>query len=296
MEASKATYDRVPTAFSVGLQRFMGWLFLQPFCGLLVLMLRTVGGYRIENLRELRKYYRELANDPRPLLVCPNHLTFIDSALTIWAFGSMPWYQFRFSRFSWNLPAGDFFKKKLSYRIVAYLTKCLFIHRDGTARHKSAVLDLCMQLLRKGDVVTIFPEGKRSRTGRFETDRLTFGVGKTCLNVPGCRVLCIYIRSDQQEGYSSYPPRGSNFRVMYKLIEPKTLLKGREAYYDLTLQIAREIKMMEIDWFRRRGIPITIPSPGAIPIAVGVGAPVPAFADLPQSPPNPAVGPPTERV
>lgn len=247
-----AEYDQVPSRLGVWMQRTCGWFLILPFCGLLAFLFRFVGRYRIENQRELRALYRELAKDKRPLLICLNHLTFIDSALAIWAFGSNFWYQFHYAKFSWNLPAGDFFKKKLSHRTVAYLAKCLFIHRDGTKRHKSAVLDLCMRLLRQGEVVTIFPEGKRSRTGRFELERLTYGVGKVCMELRDCRVLCAYIRGDRQETFSNYPAKGSRFRIATQLITPATALEGRDGCADLTLQIARTIKGLEDQYFAAR--------------------------------------------
>lgn len=245
-------YDHVPTRFQIGAQRFWGWLTILPFCGILALVFRFVGRYRIENMRELRAQYRELTRDGRPLLICLNHLTYIDSALLIWALASNVWYQAHYSKFSWNLPAGDHFKRKLHHRLVAYLAKCLYIHRDGTKRHKNGVLAECMRLLGRGEVVTIFPEGKRSRTGRFELDRLTYGVGKVCAEVTGCRVLCAYVRGDRQESFSSYPARGSRFRVATSVLEPRTELTGREACAELTMQIAREIKRLENQHFADR--------------------------------------------
>ena len=36
------------------------------------------------------------------------------------SFGSSAWYFRNYRAFSWNLPAGDFFKKKFFFRVVAY--------------------------------------------------------------------------------------------------------------------------------------------------------------------------------
>jgi 1-acyl-sn-glycerol-3-phosphate acyltransferase len=245
-------YDRVPTPFGTWLQQFCGWIFLLPFCGILVVLIRFVGRYEIRNLSEFRKFYREACRSDQPLMICSNHLTFIDSALIIWALGSNGWYFFNWKKFSWNLPAGDFFKKKFYFRVVAYLTKCIFIHRDGTKRHQGAVLDLCRDLLLGGQVVTIFPEGKRSRSGRFGTEKLTYGVGKVILAVPECRVLCMYIRGEDQEIYSNYPKQGSRFHLEYKTIQPVTSLSGREGVADVTHQIAKVIQAMETEYFEKR--------------------------------------------
>src|SRR5207244_3404935 len=119
------------------------------------------------------------------------------------------------------------------FRIVAFLSKCVFIHRDGTKEHKMSILDNCARLVRGGEVVTVFPEGRRSRTGRFEAERLTYGVGKIVASAPGARVLCVYLRSDRQETFSNYPPKGSRFRVSMELIEPKTSLPGSKGYQEI---------------------------------------------------------------
>src|SRR5688572_12317933 len=111
----------MPDAKALGaltLQRAMARLFLIPFGGLLIVMMR-LRGYRIEDIKALRKQFREITKEKKPLLICANHLTFIDSALLIWAFSSNFGYTFSFRRFPWNLPAGDFFKKKFHFRVVA---------------------------------------------------------------------------------------------------------------------------------------------------------------------------------
>src|SRR5690349_9534818 len=56
------------------------------------LALRVVGGYRIENLRAIRAQYAALAGRPGPILICANHLTFIDSLLIVWALAPASFY------------------------------------------------------------------------------------------------------------------------------------------------------------------------------------------------------------
>jgi 1-acyl-sn-glycerol-3-phosphate acyltransferase len=246
---ASSLYSRCPNLWNIQIQSIIGRILLLPFCGLLVGVLRFSGRYRIDNLKDLRQTYQQIVQSDTPLIICANHLTFIDSALMIWAMGSNFWYLFNYKKFSWNLPAGDFFKKKLWYQIVAYLTKCIFIHRDGTKQHQNAVLGICRDLLNRGEVITIFPEGKRSRTGKFEPDKITYGVGKIISQLEDCRVLCVYIRGEHQDLYSNYPKKGSRFHVEFKLIVPTTEATGRDAYYDLTMQIATTIKGMEDRYF-----------------------------------------------
>jgi 1-acyl-sn-glycerol-3-phosphate acyltransferase len=197
---------------------------LLPLGAVLIFMMKYVRGYRIEDLKEVRRKFREVweqrERDDIPLVICANHLTFIDSALLIWAFASNWWYVFNYRAFMWNIPAGDFFKKKFIYHAVLYLTKCIFIDRNGTSAHKNAVLNLCRYLLSKGNIVLIFPEGQRSRTGRFDTERLRFGTGKIINALGRANVLCVYIRSPLQSSFSNYPPRGSRFRIQMEVISP----------------------------------------------------------------------------
>ncbi len=237
------------TRLALFAQWFLDWFFLLPFAGLIVALMRFAGGYQIENRREIRRRFREISRDRAPLLICLNHLTFIDSALLMWAMAPNSWYFFNFRCFSWNLPAGDFFKKKMIYRLVALFSKCIFIHRDGSRDHKYSILGICRYLLLRGEVVSIFPEGKRSRSGRFEPDKVTFGVGKILESLPECRVLCVYIRGDQQRTWSNYPPRGSRLHIAMDLIRPRTERTGRDAHFDLTMQIANTLKQMEENYF-----------------------------------------------
>ncbi len=243
-----------PDAFTIAalrVQRFVGWLFLLPFAGFLVFLMRFVRGYRIADLKRLREEFKAIAAEPSPLLICANHLTFIDSALMLWAFGSNPWYFLHFRAFSWNLPAGDFFKKKFSYRVVAFLNKCIFIHRDGSKQHKDSILGMCRYLVSRGEIVSVFPEGRRSRSGRFDREKITFGVGKVLSTIPGCRVLCVYLRGDKQITYTDYPAKHSVFQVSTKVIQPTTSATGRQAYFELVTQIADAIEGMEAAYFSR---------------------------------------------
>ena len=217
-----------PPAWQIEKTRFQAnlcRLLLLPVGGLLVAVMKYVRGYRIENMAAIRHEFKQIWQEKErggwPLVICANHLTFIDSALIIWALASNYWYFFNYGAFTWNVPAGDFFKKKLHYRAILYLTKCIFIYRKGSPAHKNAVLNLCRYLLAKGNIVLIFPEGQRSREGKFDVDRLRFGTGKILTSLENARVLCVYLRSPSQKAFSNYPAKGSCFSMNMKLIQPK---------------------------------------------------------------------------
>lgn len=230
-------------------------LTLVPLGSVLIFMMKYVRGYRIENMAAIRKQFREIweqrERENIPLVICSNHLTFIDSAILIWAFASNWWYVFNYRAFMWNIPAGDFFKKKFIYHAVLYLTKCIFIDREGTSAHKNAILNLCRYLLAKGNIVLIFPEGQRSRTGRFDTERLRFGTGKIINALGKANVLCVYVRSPKQTTFSNYPPKGSNFQIQMEVISPD--LSGesspKRASMVAVRQIGAKIEEMEANFF-----------------------------------------------
>ena len=249
-----------PPAWQIEKTRFQSAvcrILLIPVGGILVILMKYFRGYRIENLSETRRLFKKIweqkRSDGRPLVICANHLTFIDSALIIWALGSNFWYLFNYRAFTWNVPAGDFFKKKLHYHAVLYLTKCIFIDRKGSPAHKNAVLNLCRYLLAKGNVVLIFPEGERSRSGVFDVDRLRFGVGKIVTSLDCARVLCIHLRGDKQKGFSNYPPKNSRFKLSMSLIEPTFDPSSRkQSSIAVVKQIGSEIKRMEIAYLNKQ--------------------------------------------
>lgn len=246
-----------PPAWQVEKTRFQANLcrvLLLPVGGLLVAVMKYVRGYRIENMaairREFNKIWAEKQSGGYPLIICANHLTFIDSAIIIWALASNLWYLFNYRAFTWNVPAGDFFKKKFHYHAILYLTKCIFIDREGSPAHKNAVLNLCRYLLAKGNVVLIFPEGQRSRDGRFDKDRLRFGTGKILTSLEDARVLCIHLRSPSQEKFSNYPPKGSRFDLRMRVIQPGTSGPSKkQASIAAVKEIGAAIEEMENEFF-----------------------------------------------
>jgi 1-acyl-sn-glycerol-3-phosphate acyltransferase len=228
---------------------------LLPFGGMLILLMKIWRGYKIENLPAIRAQFKDIWEEKKlrdaPLLICANHLTFIDSALIIWALASNFWYFFNYKAFTWNLPAGDFFKQKLRYHLTLYLTKCIFLDRKGTPAHKNAVLNLCCYLLEKGNVVLIFPEGQRSRTGFFENEKLRFGAGKIISSLENPQILCLYLRGDKQESFSNYPPKNSRFHLKMKLLTPVVTgeISNKRASVEVVKQIGWALKEMENEFF-----------------------------------------------
>jgi 1-acyl-sn-glycerol-3-phosphate acyltransferase len=217
---------------------------------LLALSLRLGGRWRIEGASALRAAYRTLRGDgTTPLLVCPNHLTMIDSALVASALGSPGFFLSHWSALPWNLPEQSHFAANPFSAGISYLLKCLPLHRGGSRRELAGVLEQAAWLLRNGEAVLVFPEGRRSRSGRVERDAVTWGPGRLLGAVPDCRVLCIYLRGDRQTEMSVLPTRDQRFRVDFACLEPKTEQQGLRRSLDLTQQILATLAALEARHF-----------------------------------------------
>jgi hypothetical protein len=110
-------------------------------------------------------------------------------------------------------------------------------------------LDRLTYLLKRGDAVSIFPEGGRSRSGRVEIDRMQYGVGRLAKAVEPCDVLCVYLRGRGQQAYSDLPRRGEEFYVDLTAFRPETTQTGLRATRDIASQIGEKLVAMEEAYF-----------------------------------------------
>ena len=235
---------------SLKVQYLIGW-FTFPFWGtFLIGLLRFVGRYKVQQIREVRRRFKQLKRSAEgPILVCSNHLTKIDAVILNWSLASIWAYMRSFKIFSWNLPERSNFQQSYILRIICYLGSCVPIDRGGSRDAVKKSLDKVTYLLKKGHTVTIFPEGTRSRTGRINLDGLTYGVGRLVNKVKGCNVLCVYLRSHNQENYSDIPDRGAHFYLNMELIQPKSPHSGLRATRDIANQVIEKLVLMEHAYF-----------------------------------------------
>ena len=70
--------------------------------------------------------------------------------------------------------------------------------------------------------------------------------------LPGCQVLCVYLRGHAQKSWGAIPARGDRFHVDLACIEPKTDLRGMRRSRELALQVAAELERMERSYFLDR--------------------------------------------
>jgi 1-acyl-sn-glycerol-3-phosphate acyltransferase len=203
-------------------------------------------GWRIEGMRETRLEYQRLRCESRsPLLVCANHLTMLDSFLVAAALGSPAWFVLHYASLPWNTPEREHFANTWWKRALVFLVKCIPVERGGDRREVGRTLPHVTYLLARREVALIFPEGGRSRTGRVDRGALTYGVGRIVKSLPGCSVLCVYLRGDHQQSYSARPVRGERFRVAVESFEPKTERAGLTGSVEITRQILARLAEME---------------------------------------------------
>ena len=113
-----------------------------------------------------------------PAILCPNHISFLDSALL-----------------TFTVPRNISFVGKAEY-MDSWKTKFIFpamgmipIDRSGGERSSSA-LDAAMGVLRRGELFGIYPEGTRSRNGKLHKGRT--GAARLAL-ATGCPIYPVGI-------------------------------------------------------------------------------------------------------
>ncbi len=210
-------------------------------------------GYQIRDQVHLRREYRRiLDSNDAPLMICPNHLTMVDSAIIAWALGSPGWYLRNFHALPWNVPERTNFSHGIALRVLSYLFKCIPIQRGGPRKEVQATMSRFGFCVENGEVGMVFPEGGRSRSGRIDVTNAAYGVGGLIDSIPRCRVLCVYLRGDGQGTYSNLPHRNERFSVIIELFDPKTESSGLRAARDISQQIVGRLAHMEREYFDDR--------------------------------------------
>lgn len=261
-EASGARGPDRADRWRLALQRAVGAATAPLWFPLVIGTMRFGLRWRIDNARDLRRRFARLRREKRPLLVCANHLTLVDSFVIAWALASPGWFLRHYSSLPWNVPERANFAASLSSRALVYMMKCIPVVRGGDRREIGRVLARLSWLLGRGEVVLMYPEGGRSRTGRVEEDSAAYGVGRVVASVPGCRVLCVYLRGRNQHGPGDFPVRRERFLVRATVLRPTSEQRGMRKARDLAAQVVRGLQELEAAHFaeaqceqRAQGLP-----------------------------------------
>ena len=230
---------------ALAVQLAVGRLAAPAWVPLAVLLMRFGFRWRIRDAASSRALYTRLLADRKPLLVVANHLTMVDSALIAWGLGSAAGHLRRYRGLPWNVPEQSRVESSWLWRLLAYLMKCVPVPRSGERLVVAQVLERLGHLMRSGEVVLMFPEGGRSRSGQIDTESLAHGVGRLIKEVRDCRVLCIYLRGDAQRTWSNLPAAGDTFTIATRVVAPRSSLRGLRASRDLAAQVVGHLADME---------------------------------------------------
>lgn len=249
MNATPAPLDSIDLSAKeragLKLQALLGWTAFPVVGPGSIAYMLLIRRHRIVGLDAARRVYTRALATGRPTLVCANHLTMVDSAFLHHGFGSIADYLRSFRRFAWNVPAVENFKGSRALRAITYLGKTIPIDRAGDAEHHKNVLDKMKHLVTHGEVVTIFPEGGRSRTGRVDPASVTYGIGQVLKDLDRPQVVCAYVRGEKQATFSTLPARGDTIHFYAEILEPTTKERGLRAARDLSRQVIAKLKAME---------------------------------------------------
>jgi len=235
----------------LAVQRLVSRLCFPILYPLILLWLKYVKKYRIKNIKAVRQQFKQIKVDyPNGLLICPNHLTYIDSMLLIWGLSSAWQYFIDYKSLSWNLPKSTNVHENWLYRVICFLGKCILIAPEAEASKQTMLK--ASYLLNHHQCVTVFPEGSRSQTGRINSENFVYGVGQLHIDSSNNALLCVYLRGDKQQGASKMPVKSESFSVTLKMVDISTELTGRRAMRDVAKKIIDELLVMEADYFRRQ--------------------------------------------
>jgi hypothetical protein len=234
-------------------QRVVSMITAPIWLAFTVLAIRLYFRYRIADIDAVRAQYRRIrAQSDAPMLICANHLTLVDSFLVAWALGSGNYWLRHPDELPWNTPESTNFGKTRISRILIFVMKCISITRGGPREDIGVVLERVKHLLLNGETALLFPEAGRSRSGRVAEDAAAWGVGRVVGAVPGCRVLCVYLRGRKQETWGDFPTKGDILDASLVCIEPKSDAKGVRRSRDLARQVTGQLVRMEGDYFDGR--------------------------------------------
>lgn len=239
----------------LGLQYLLGHLAVVLTAPLIFLAVR-LKGYRIRDLERIRAEVDRLEREHEgPWLICPNHLTMIDSVLISYGLASLGGHILRFRRVPWNLPERRNFQSNIFLAVLCYLAKCLPVDRGGSREELQRLLDKCRRVLTWRQSLLIFPEGGRSRTGRINRENCSYSVGRFLDENPGCKVMLIYLRGDRQETYGLMPLQGEQFTMNVEVFDPGSgeVGGGRRVQRQYAERIIERLAGMEDEYYAGRG-------------------------------------------
>ena len=166
-----------------------------------------------------------------PLIICPNHASFIDGPLLVGAFNRKTTLQTYF------LGLSAYFDNK----IISLVKKDLrFISLDpGTNLNQT--LETCRYVLNENKILCIFPEGMRSIDGKIREFKRGVGILIKELNVP---VLPVHIDGTYKlwPAYKKFPWPSRTTITFGQKLTLKELIKNDTDYIDIPKEIVDNLR------------------------------------------------------
>lgn len=239
---------------SLALHHYVAWLNFPWFGTIYILVLRYIARYRIRNIRAFQAKVLSLTSEAgqRPFLICSNHLTLIDSMIITWTMCPILRSSTNFKRVPWHMPEFANFAKNLPLKIMCYLGKSIYVTRGGGSAERRKSMDQVHWLLNNNHTFCMFPEGGRSRTGRVQTDSVTYSVGELIQQHPNAQVLCVYMRGDAQQSWGKWPALGDVIEADISALAFATPAAGRKGARDMSVKIIDELIRLESEYLARQ--------------------------------------------
>ncbi len=207
--------------------------------------------YRIQNLETVRKEYLALVKEQEPpIVICANHLTYVDSLLIAYALGGLTHFLLHFHSLPWNLPKKTNVRACWYYPLLCYLGKCLQLPVE--LKGAKEVLETSKALLNKQQAVLLFPEGTRSESGRIEPEMVQYGIGELIESSPNSNALLIYLRGNKTSKKAKYPEQDQTFYVKLQVQTFHSEKRGRRAHREIAQEVILSLKRLEDEYFEHR--------------------------------------------
>jgi hypothetical protein len=216
-----------------------------------VFWMKYVRKYKIYNVDRIRKKFAQIIDKEKgPVIICPNHLTMLDSALIMWALSPIWRFIFDPASFPWNFPR-KILDDPLS-AVACYIGRCMILQL-GNQEQTKRTINRIKYLLTQGHSIMVFPEGRRSRSGRIDTNNFTYGVGSLVQAIPNAKVLCVYLRGVKHNAFTDLPQRSEEFHIDLQLIRPTSVYHGLRGSRDIATQVIHKLAQMEQEYFEKTG-------------------------------------------
>lgn len=231
-------------------QRFVGRCLLLLIGPLVRGIVKYRFGMTVAEQESIQKEYRSLIESADgPLILCPNHLTMADSIIHAVFLNSIRGYFFNYSSLPWSVPEHTKFYHKWNWRLVCYVGKCIPVLRNGPPEESKRTLAKMRYVLNRGDILSIFPEGRRSRSGRIDTEDFSYATGQLLKFDDNPSVICLYARGKKHGGFSDFPHADEEFYFKMQKIRLHSEFKGMKRARDYSTQIIQCLSKMEGEYF-----------------------------------------------